>query len=409
MSETIEGETQKSIDFLKKWKSDGPWNLMAISPDRKSIDSATLTTTEAAFSWVEKHNGKMNIYFLVNTPTDAFNQKDDPKNKKKAGKVDIESANWLHVDVDPEDNADVDDEQRRILDLFTDRLPKGIPDPTVIIYSGGGFQAFWKLRTPYKLEGTVTKCEEFELYNKRMEQVFQGDHCHNVDRIMRLPGTINIPDAKKRKKGRTEKLARLIQFNNKQYEIDDFKRAQSVQTSSDGVGSTHAGTTLDIPGNIERVQDVSELDEWNVPDRVKVIMVQGHHPDQPKEKDNSRSAWLFDFVCSLARCGVPDGVIYAIVTDPEWGISSSVVELKGGGDRYARRQIQRAKEYSEDPNLTFMNDRHAVIGNISGKCVVIEEMPDDVLKRAKLTMSSFDNIKNRYSHMRVVVGQTKDG
>lgn len=403
-SETIRGDSQKSVDFLKKWSPSGPWNLMAISPDRKNLDSVTATTADQAFSWVEKHNGKMNIYFLVNQATKAFNDK--PENKKKASKTDMEAGLWLHVDVDPEDGHDLDLERKRVLDLFTDRLPKGIPDPTCIIFSGGGYQAFWKLRSPYKLDANTSNCEEFELYNKRLEQVFGGDHCHNADRIMRLPGTVNIPDAKKRKKGRVEQVARLLQFNKKEYDLDDFKKAQAVQTggpSRDNVGS------LNIPGNIERVQDLAELDEWNVPDRLKVIIAQGHHPDQPKEKDNSRSAWLFDCVCGLVRCGVPDAVIYALVTDPDWGIASSVVELKGGADRYARRQIQRAKEYSEDPNLTMINDRHAIIGNIGGKCRVIEEVSDEVLHRSRITMSSFEDIKNRYSHIAVKVGSTDKG
>lgn len=409
----IKGDSSKAVDFLKKWKQGGPWNLMAISPDRKQLDSATLWNSQDAFSWVEKHNGEKNIYFLVNEATEAFNNKKKPNgspdDKKKASKTDMEAGLWLHIDIDPEEGQDIEDERKRALDLLTDRLPKGIPDPTVIIFSGGGFQGFWKLRSPYKLDANVDRCEEFELYNKRLEQVFDGDHCHNVDRIMRLPGTVNVPDAKKRKKGRVPELARLLQFNNKEYDLEDFKKAQAVQTSGPSRDGGNYGVTVDIPGNVERVQDLSELDEWDVPDRIKIIISQGHHPDQPKEKDNSRSAWLFDCICGLARCRVPDGVIYAIITDPDWGISASVVELRGGADRYARRQIQRAKEYSEDPNLTMMNDRHAVIGNIGGKCRVIEEVSDEVLHRSRITMSSFDEIKNRYSNIQIKVGSSDKG
>lgn len=400
----MKGDSSKSVEFLKKWEPDGPWNLMAISPDRKQLDSATLTDEKQALSWVEKHNGKDNVYFLVNEATSQFNN-NSQNTKKKASKNDMFSAKWLHIDIDPQEGHDIQEEQKRALDLLTDRLPKGIPDPTVIIFSGGGYQGFWRLRAPYKIDGVVKQAEEFELYNKRLEQVFGGDHCHNVDRIMRLPGTVNIPDAKKRKKGRVETVARLLQFNQKQYDLDDFKKAQAVQTS----GPARDTKDVNIPGNVERIQDLAELDDYNVPDRLKIIISQGHHPDQPKEGDNSRSAWLFDCVCGLVRCGVPDAIIYSLITDPDWHISSSVVELKGGADRYARRQIQRAKEYSEDPNLTFMNDRHAVIGNIGGKCRVIEEVSDDVLNRSRITMSSFDEIKNRYSNIMIDVGKTKEG
>jgi len=401
----MQGESKRSIEFLKRWNAQGPWVLTSISTDRKGITTTTFSSSEEKemLSWLNKFNGERNIYFSVNTVKG--------KAASKANKEDISSAEWLHVDIDPTDGQDIKEERERALSMLTDRLPKGVPDPTCIVFSGGGYQAFWRLKEPVQIDGDIKKAEEFELYNKRLEQIFGGDHCHNVDRIMRLPGTVNIPDAKKRKKGRVEELAVLLQFTKNTYDLDQFKRAAAVQISSDSSARDGGeyGQSLDIPGNVERVQDLSELDTWNVPDRVKIIIAQGMHPDQPKKDDNSRSAWLFDCVCSLIRCGVPDAVIYSLITDSDWGIASSVVELRGGADRYARRQIKRAKEYCEDPNLTMMNDRHAVIGNIGGKCRVIEEINDEVLHRSRITLSSFEDIRNRYSHIQVQVGTTDKG
>lgn len=399
----MQGDSKKAIEFLEKWNSKGPWVLTSISTDRKGIMTSTFSASEKVdmLTWLNKYNGDRNIYFHVNTTKGNL--------KSKANKEDIASAEWLHVDIDPAEGQDLAEERTRALSSLTDRLPKGIPDPTAIVFSGGGFQAFWRLKQPFIIDGEVSKAEEFELYNRRLEQIFGGDHCHNVDRIMRLPGTINVPDAKKRKKGRVEELARLLQFTEKSYDLSEFKKAQAVQMSSSPREGGSYGEDLNIPGNIERIQDLSELDQWNVPDRLKVIIAQGMHPDQPKEKDNSRSSWLFDCVCGLVRHNVPDHVIYAIITDPDWGISSSVVELKSGGDRYARRQIKRAKEWTEDPELTKMNDKHAIIGNIGGKCRVIEEISDDILKRTRITLSSFEDLRNRYSNKQVQVGATKEG
>lgn len=404
----MKGESGKSIEFLKQFYPKGPWLLTAISTDRKGIDTQVFgPNTEAqCFSYLEKYNGDRNIYFTVNRPSNAFLKSD---RIKKPNKEDMESAGWLHIDIDPADGQDLNEERERALGMLTDKRPNGIPEPTVIIFSGGGFQGFWKLKDPVVIDGQIKLAEDFELYNKRLEQIFSGDHCHNVDRIMRLPGTVNVPDPKKRKKGRVEELAKLLQFKDKNtYDITQFKKATAVQTSGP-VRDNRAGTVVNIPGNIERIGDLSELDKWDVPDRLKIIIAQGQHPEQPKEGDNSRSAWLFDCVCGLIRHGVPDEVVYAIITDPEWGISSSVVELKGGGDRYAIRQITRAKEYSEDPNLTMMNDRHAIIGNISGKCRVIEEIEDEKLHRSKLTFSSFEDIRNRYSNIQVEIGTSDKG
>ena len=407
----MKGNSKNAIKFLNIFKKGGPWCLGAIAPDRKQVTFRTFTDEKLAYEFIEKENGVRNLYFLVNDIRSDINT--------KPSKTDIAAGAWLHVDIDSKavDAEGLENDRGMMLNQLTSNLPKGIPKPTLIIYSGNGYWGFWKLKEPVPIEGTENKWEDFELYNKRLEQVFGGDHCFNVDRIARLPGTINIPNPQKRKKGRVEVEAALLDYDPKcAYDISDFKKVAGVQTSGSMMdGGKVQDVDIDV-GNIDRIQDLVELDEWSVPDRVKIIIAQGHHPDQPKEHDNSRSAWVFDCVCGLARAGVPDAVIYSILTDPDWLISSSVLELKSGADRYARRQISRAKQYSEDPNLLQMNDRHAVIGNIGGKCAVIEEI-DDHLKlhngqtfnRTKLTMSSFGSIKERYMNVRVKVGTTKDG
>lgn len=404
----MNGKTEKAVDFLKKFYPNGPWVVTSISPDKKGINTSTFEDVKSLTEWIDRFNGNRNIYFSVNQTNRAITS--------KANKEDIRSAHYIHVDIDPADGTNYTDpnsigpERERLLSLLTDKLPKGLPKPTFIVFSGGGYQGFWKLEQPVDIDGNIDKANEFELYNKRLEQVFGGDHCHNVDRIMRVPGTVNIPDSKKRKSGRVEELAVLMEYSPKNvYSLDEFKKAQAVQITGPSRDGGSYGVEVNIPGNVERLQDLSELDQWNVPDRTKVVIAQGHHPELPKEKDNSRSSWLFDCVCSLVRCGVPDGVIFAILMDAEWGIASSVVELKSGAERYAIRQIKRAKEYSEDPNLTMMNDRHAIIGNIGGKCRVIEEIEDDVLHRSRITMSSFEDIRNRYGHIQIKIGTTEKG
>jgi len=71
--------------------------------------------------------------------------------------------------------------------------------------------------------------------------------------------------------------------------------------------------------------------------------------------------------------------------------------------------MTRAKEHAEDPNLRMMNERHAIIGNLGGKCRVIEEVQDEIMNRSRLTISSFEDLRNRYSHIMVDVGSDKEG
>src|SRR5262249_45413373 len=47
----------------------------------------------------------------------------------------------------------------------------------------------------------------------------------NIDRILRLPDTINLPNAKKRKEGRTECPTKLLWFNDASYPLDAFPSA----------------------------------------------------------------------------------------------------------------------------------------------------------------------------------------
>lgn len=396
-----------AISFLQRWKKNGPWVLTAISTDRQKVRTQVFRSSnlDQMESWLSSHNGELNIYFSVNDTTETHLLGRDGR-FSKAQKEDIARAVCLHVDIDPHDGVDLATERDRCLGLLTSRLPKGLPKPSVIIFSGGGYQAFWRLKQPVLIDGSVETAEDFELYNVRLSQIFGGDHCHNIDRIMRLPGTINVPDAKKIAKGRKKESAFLVEFNDLSYGLEDFQKAQAVQTSLGQISRT----TMDVKsfGEVRRIMDLSELDQYGVPQRIKVVVAQGRHPDQLKERDNSRSAWLFDCVCGLYRAGVPEDVIYSLITDREWGISESVLESKNP-ERYALRQMTRAKEQVEDPNLREMNDKHAVIGNIGGKCRVIEEIEDDVLKRSRLTLSSFEDIRNRYDNVKVQIGSDKEG
>lgn len=398
---TVKSDSSASIDFLNQWDSEGFWILTCISTDKKGMETRSFSKDErsAARDWIDRWNGDRNIYFLVNPAREEL--------KKKADRQQIASLSWLHVDVDPAETADLEGERLRIIGLFTDRLPKSVPPPTCIIFSGGGFQAFWKLKDPLELDGSIASAENAKRWNQQLELLFGGDACHNIDRIMRLPGTINIPDAKKVKKGRSPTLAKLVEFRPERvYPLKQFTAAQEIQADDKGFSEVQ---TLDVGGDIDRISDLSELDPWDVPDRVKVIIAQGHHPDQPKKGDNSRSSWLFDAVCQLVRSGVPDKVIYSILTDPGWGIAESVLELGARAHKYAIKQIATAKEQVEDPWLRKLNSQFAVIENIGGKCRVVEEIEDEALGRTRLTKISFEDFRNRLMHHTIEVGGGKNG
>ena len=396
-----EPDNKVAADFLVKWATLGPWVLTAIQPDKKLINTETFYPKQADTlrGWLKKHNGLNNIYFHVNPPVRALH--------RKAEREDIKSMDWLHVDIDPRVREDLDKEQARALHLLTDKLPRGIPPPTVVIFSGGGYQGFWRLLEPVEIGGDLTKAEEAKRYNQQLELDFGADSCHNIDRIMRLPGTVNIPDARKKKRGRTETLARLISFEDHTYPLSSFTKALVLQTSTELMAG--GGVEVKIDSEVVRIEDVSELDKWDVPDRVKIVMVQGRHPDQPKGGDNSRSAWLFDFCCQMVRCKVPDNTIFSIITDSGWGISESVLALRSGAEKYALRQIQRARENAIDPKLAYFNSRYAVIKKLGGKCLVVTEVDDYALGRTRLMKMSLSEFEKGYENELMQTGEDSNG
>lgn len=390
-----------ALAFLRRWAPLGPWVLTAIRPDRKSINTQTFRpeTEAAATDWLEQHNGRFNIYFHVNPPLRDL--------EKKADREDIKSVDWLHVDIDPRAGEDIDEERVRALALLTTRLPQGVPAPTVIIFSGGGYQGFWRLDTGIPIDGDIALAEDAKRYNQQLEILFGADNCHNIDRIMRLPGTINLPDPKKVKKGRVPTLATLTLFEDDRiYPLSDFIPAPAQQIAGE---TGFSGGTVEVGGNIERLAEVNELDQWSVPDRIKVIIVQGRHPDETKAGDNSRSAWVFDAVCGMVRCAVPDEIMFSVLTDPDFGISESILQHGANAGKYAVRQIERAKEQAVDPMLRELNEGFAVIGNIGGKCRIVEEIEDEIMDRTRLTRMSFDDFRNRFCNRYVKVGEDSKG
>src|SRR5262245_45865634 len=83
----------------------------------------------------------------------------------------------------------------------------------VIIWSGGGFQAFWRLSEIFVVNGDRELMLPAERRMQRIAEAFNADACHNADRIMRLPGTINVLGKTKVRAGRKRALAELIELH----------------------------------------------------------------------------------------------------------------------------------------------------------------------------------------------------
>lgn len=184
----MEGNPEAALDFLVRWGT--PYVLTAIDPNTKHAQTTTYQADQqkAVLALLRWFMGKRNLYFLPNR-SDVLD--------KKATKQDIKQAVCFHVDVDPTENQPLEAEQKQI--LF--RLQSYHIKPSVIIFSGNGYQAFWRLEAPFLIT-SPKDIEAVESRNRKLAFDLGGDKCHNIDRIMRIPGTLNIPTPQKAAKGR---------------------------------------------------------------------------------------------------------------------------------------------------------------------------------------------------------------
>jgi hypothetical protein len=354
----------KSLDFLKFLYPRGPWMLTAISVDKKSIEARTfdLGEDEEVTAWLQLHS-KKNLYYSVNQPVESARQ------KRKLSKADVHSAHFLHVDVDPRAGEDVEAEQARI----KAQLEAYPIKPTITVFSGGGYNALWRLSEPVPIadgasspDEAVSRALDFERRNWQLELDFQTpDHCRDVSRILRLPFTINRPNEEKIKKGRVPALSFIANVSAEVYALEGFMATPMVSTNQS------SSTEAKVSQNVERIESLDHLS--NVPDKIKVIIAQGYDPENPKKWEGDRSAALYFVCCELVRCGVPDAIILGIITDSRFLISASVLDKGASIQRYSTRQLTNAKDHAFHPKLAEMNQKYAVIANYGGKLMIMIE------------------------------------
>ena len=369
------------LRFVTIVAAGGHVHLCAISNSRtekpKGLWSNDLDElVDFATKWNTK---RWNLYWTVN----PLMRDPGPKPKES----DVMEMRWIHVDVDPREREDVDQEQQRILDLLQSQEPK----PTLIIFSGGGYQAFWRLEQPIAINGRDDLIADAKRYNKQMVNMLQADACQNVDRLMRLPGTVNWPSEKKIKKGRVPALADIVDFTDESHEIGRFMKAPDVQDNR-----TFANDSQDvkISSNVQRLDNLDGL-RGKVNDQCISVIAHGHDPDDPG-RFSSRSDAVWYATCEMVRGEIDDDTIYAVLTDKDWGISAHVFD-QGNPEEYAIRQIGRAHQFAVDPDLMALNDEYAKV-RVGGKTRVLREYLQHGDTYTTVEYSTIQDFKSFFSH-----------
>ncbi|TCK23517.1 DNA primase RepB-like protein [Ancylobacter aquaticus] len=299
----------KAADFLRHFCAGNDIHCVAIGPDW-DINPKTFNQDQHdhLVEWINSHQNRCNIYFQVNRLKQGIRN-------RKAKKSDIEAARALHVDVD-DTNA-----LGRILNFPI--------KPTVIVHSGGGFQAFWLLREP------VSDLAAVEDINRLIAEQLGGDHCHNIDRIMRVPWTINVPNAKKRGMGRVPVMAKIVATEwELRYGLEDLAALLNIAAAPLTV--IHQAATI---GHIVPMS-LADL-HADLTEHLRTLILTGDDAERPrgsaKARYPSRSEAVFYVSCGMARAGYSAETIAGILSNPGYGISQSILE-KRSPQTYALKQ-----------------------------------------------------------------------
>lgn len=244
---------------------------------------------------------------------------------KKPKKADIGRCDFAFVDCDPlpgESAADGKERHRKALES----LPT---PPTFIIDTGNGLCALWRLKNPVRLArdnaSAVKACESINVGLKVAlgGKALGADDCHSIDHLMRLPHTVNLPNAKKRAAGRVPAVSSLLSHH-----PDRIYATTELPFSN-------APTFDDVaPISIGNSEDV-EVDDLPVSDETKEIIRDG------KDK-GERSEAIYRVVCELYREGVPTNKILGVLLDRRNGIGDRFRERGEHAEDAARRDIERA-------------------------------------------------------------------
>jgi hypothetical protein len=250
--------------------------------------------------------------------------------------------------------------------------------------STAGTVCFWKLKDRIVLgtlvDGKFSSEDEARIddVEARIEEVMlrlgSKAGTQNIDRILRLPGTTNLPNKKKLSAGRLACPTRLIRFSDATHTLDAFPApASSDQRRNAGSG---VGPDIDALPISKRIKD----------------LIRGI--DDPKHLYASRSEAVFAVIVAMVGGGCADGQIEAVFLDAGHPISAHVLE-QAKPPVYLARQIAKAHKVNIDPHVAKLNEHYALV--IVGDKTAILKTTDDGIKF--LTRQAFHEwYANRHVH-----------
>lgn len=388
-----DGQPAFAQAFLLWLAETGPWDLSAL--DSQVDGSSDIVARETLYPdnagklkrFVEHATARRwNLYYTANQRAPGA------KGRKK---TDMALARCLYVDVDVRKDEAFQDGKTRIRRVM-EALPVGLPRPSALVDTVGGYQAFWKLREPFQQpEGGEWTDSAYERHNRTIEAMLDGDHCHSVDHLFRLPGAINFGKPAKFRR-HPDRPIDVVQVcwaeRDLLYALTDFPAPAAPKSAPTSGGQSKAkqSIALDVPAEVGMLEELPTL----LQDDTRYLIQHGH--DEGMKWGTDRSRYLWRAVNDMVRAGVPDADVMAILLDKRWPISSSIVD-RPDARHYAEKQIRDAKAASIHPALGELNARYMAVMNHGGHFRIMEMDPESCLPvRSPLAKRDFtDGLDHR--------------
>lgn len=273
--------SDESIRFLEWLDPVGLHNLVAIDPVTKAVEAETFdfcSDKTLALDWVKARNGKANLYFSVNEPRIGA-RTDSKLRRDEIGQV---RAFAVDLDEPPAGYAWGDPVEDYI--------------PSAVVNSGNGLWGFWKLAEKVSADawGGV------EAQNKALAAKFHGDTvATNLDRLARLPGTINIPNEAKRKRGKVEVASRILSTGQITYSANEIAAWCPPQSTAPAPAKADQTplAELDAPASVARAA------RWLIADAAEAV--EGHNGN----------ATTYAVAARLKDFGVSQNVAFELLLD----------------------------------------------------------------------------------------------
>ena len=318
---------EATVSFLNWLRPDGPWTLTAIVPDGLTT-TVTAQNEGEVRAFIAKHNGVRNLYYAMNPLRTAMTS--------KAQKTDVAAIEFILADLDPDEK----ETPEQAKDRYEEAL-ENVPKASAIINSGNGLQVLWRLEKPIPLSPPINGewPAESELAiadaecrsRAMMERLGAKAGTQNIDRILRLPGSMNLPNAVKKRQGRMRRQAKLITCNAAKYSLETFAVAAAPRPA-----------TKQSPQRPElhiAFGDLPAVDLAALP--ISKEIREAIDTDGSELCDGDRSIAVFRVACELIRAGCSDPQIASVLwSNP---IGAHCHDQKDP-ERTVRRAIKRARE-----------------------------------------------------------------